>query len=552
VDTPKHPGPEPSQESAWRGNNKRQFSGEAAARAWRSARRLLRSLGFLSAATTAIVAGGAMVGTFRVSALALVAAAIAVCAGALLIVAIPVTRFTRIQAALADKGREMATTVEEIRAMMDSDAAAFDVVFHGLLTGRFRPDQRAPLRANALDRPPELLAPPLTRPTLGVTADLPTSRAIGEPRARGRRRASEPDELDYHGPAREIPSMLAFWESLTPAEQQALRVLGRAARFEAGAVLCREGQPADNVIIIQSGRTRVYAGRSGNQRPIAERGPGDLIGERAVLMVRSRSATVLAVNTVRALVVSAEDFAVFLREYPRVNAVLELQVYQRLSEDSSQLAGTGPTAWTGQICTILLTDITAFGSRGRNDDDRRAVRRRINDLLPEAFESSNVRWLECYTEDRGDGNLIVAPPTVPVSSLVDSVVGRLAVALRQHNHQASDAVRIQLRVALHVGPVTRDLTGMTGQAIIHTARLVESSVLKRHLKDTEADLGFIASAFVYDNVIRQRGEPMDAADFKRVRFRAKESTVTAWIYLAGTPTTPPWASARSLAPVSHM
>jgi CRP-like cAMP-binding protein len=323
-------------------------------------------------------------------------------------------------------------------------------------------------------------------------------------------------------------------------------------RPDSPTVLCREGQPADNVIIIQSGRTGVYAERSGNQRPIAERGPGDLIGERAVLMVRSRSATVRALNAVRALVVSAEDFAVFLGEYPRVNAVLELQVYQRLSEDSSQLAGSGPTAWTGQICPILLTDITAFGSRGRNDDDRRAVRRRIHDLLPEAFENSNVRWLECYMEDRGDGSLIVVPPTVPVSSLVDSVVGPLAAALRQHNHQASDAVRIQLRVALHVGPVTRDLIGMTGQAIIHTARLVESSALRRHLKETGADLGFIASAFVYDNVIRQRGEPINAANFKRVRFRAKESMVTAWIYLAGAPAAPPWASARSPVPISHM
>jgi len=534
---PKHPGAGPSQESAWTcGDNERQFSCRAAAaRAWRSARTPLRIFGLLSAAAMAIAAGGVMAVTYRITALALYATAIAVCAGTLMIIAIPVTGFTRIQAALADKGREMATTVEDIRAMMDSDAAAFDVIFRGLLTGRFRPGQRALLQAHVIDRPPQLLAPPLTRPTPEGTAGRPPSRAIDEPRARGRRHLPKPGELGDDGPARDIPSMPAFWESLTPAEQQALRTLGRPATFEAGTVLCRQGQPANNVIIIQSGRTRVYVESSGSKRPIAERGPGDLIGERAVLMVRSRSATVRALNTVRALVVSAEDFAIFLGEYPRVNAVLELQVYQRLSEDSSQLAGTGPTAWTGQICPILLTDITAFGSRNRNDDDRRAVRRQIHDLLPEAFESSNVRWLECYKEDRGDGSLIVVPPTVPVSSLVDSVVDRLAAALRQHNHQASDAVRIQLRAALHVGPVTRDLTGMTGQAIIHTARLVESGTLRRHLKETGADLGFIASAFVYDNVIKQRGGSMDAADYKRVRFRAKESMVTAWIHLAGAP-----------------
>jgi CRP-like cAMP-binding protein len=489
----------------------------------------------LSAAAMAIGAGGAMAGTFRITALAMYAAAIAVCAGALMIMAIPVTGFTRTQAALADKGREMAATVEDIRAVMDSDAAAFDVIFGGLLTRRFRPGRRVLLHEHVIDRPSRLLAPPLTHPTLEVAGDRPPGRVIDESRPRGRRYLPRPGELGDDGPVRDSPSVPAFWESLTPAEQRALRILGRSATFEAGTVLCRQSQPADNVIIIQSGRTRVYAERSGSRQPIAERGPGDLIGERAVLMVRSRSATVRALNTVRALVVSAEDFAVFLGEYPRVNALLELQVYQRLSEDNSRLGGTGPAAWTGQICPILLTDITAFGSRSRNDDDRRAVRRRINDLIPEAFESSNVGWLECYKEDRGDGSLIVVPPVIPVGLVVDSVVDRLAAALRQHNHQASDAVRIQLRVALHVGPVTRDLTGMTGQAIIHTARLVESSALRRHLKETGADLGFIASAFVYDNVIKQRGGPMGTADYKRVRFRAKESIVTAWVHLAGGP-----------------
>lgn len=70
--------------------------------------------------------------------------------------------------------------------------------------------------------------------------------------------------------------------------------------------------------------------------------------------------------------------------------------------------------------------------------------------------------------------------------------------------------------------------------------------------ETGADVGFIASAFVYDNVIRQRGEPIDAADFKRVRFRAKESMVTAWIYLAGAQAAPAWALARNLVPASDM
>ena len=39
----------------------------------------------------------------------------------------------------------------------------------------------------------------------------------------------------------------------------------------------------------------------------------------------------------------------------------------------------------------------------------------------------------------------------------------------QYNRRASEVVRIQLRVALHVGPVGKDAEGLTGQAVISAA-----------------------------------------------------------------------------------
>ena len=194
-----------------------------------------------------------------------------------------------------------------------------------------------------------------------------------------------------------------------------------------------------------------------------------------------------------------------------------------------------PTAsWTGQICPIMLTDITAFSAPGRNDEDRLNLRRTMYDMLQRAFEAAGLPWQDLHKEDRGDGALIVIPPDTPATAVAAHVLGHLAAALRQHNQSARDALRMQLRVALHAGPVTGDAQGVTGNAINQTARLVQARILRKYLDETHADLGVIVSAYIYDNVIRQHGsQPTGAADYRKIRFQVKESALTAWIRLTG-------------------
>jgi hypothetical protein len=196
-------------------------------------------------------------------------------------------------------------------------------------------------------------------------------------------------------------------------------------------------------------------------------------------------------------------------------------------------AGRPMARLTGQLCPIMLTDITGFSAQLRSDEDRLTLRRIMYDMLQRAFEAARLPWRDLH-EDRGDGTLIVIPPDTPATAVAAQALGHLAAALRQHNQSASNALRMQLRVALHAGPVIRDAQGVTGNAINQTARLVQARTLRKHLNETQADLGVIVSAFIYDNVIRQHdGQPIAAADYRKVRFRVKESALTAWMYLTG-------------------
>ncbi|MEV4673169.1 hypothetical protein AB0K34_16075 [Actinomadura sp. NPDC049382] len=194
--------------------------------------------------------------------------------------------------------------------------------------------------------------------------------------------------------------------------------------------------------------------------------------------------------------------------------------------------------WSGLNCSVLFCDVAGFGDPSRDDDDRRVVRDVTYGVLLAALEVSDVPAADTYREDRGDGALVIVSPAVPTASLIDPLAGHLAVALRRHNHRASPAVRVQLRVALHVGPVTPDAEGLNGQAIIQTARLMEAPALKTALAETGADLGFIVSSFVYDAFVAHLHGALDPRAFEPVTVTVKETTTEAWMYLAGTTSRP--------------
>src|SRR5262249_5292817 len=159
-----------------------------------------------------------------------------------------------------------------------------------------------------------------------------------------------------------------------------------------------------------------------------------------------------------------------------------------------------------------------FGDPRRNDDDRREIRDTLYRILEDTFKASNVPWAECVHEDRGDGTLTIVPPTVSTGWLVDPLPALLAAAPERHKRRGGPAVRLQLRAALHVGPVFRDPRGLSGHALIHAARMLDAPVLKRSLRDTQADLAFITSEHVYDTVIRQTRGLADPDSYQRVHF----------------------------------
>lgn len=343
---------------------------------------------------------------------------------------------------------------------------------------------------------------------------------------------------------RRIAPVASFWELLMPGEQADLTSSAVQASFQPDSILCREGQRADHVFVIRSGRIAICVESPNGQQVVAIRHAGDIVGERAALQVGERSATIMTLTTVSTYVVPTQNFSAFLHRHPRVLKIIENQIYGRLKEnrplcaitEDKWAAGAARPAgtWNGQNCTVVLIDIAGFGASTRSDNDRRRIRMILYRIAQSLFEAPDQQH-DYHCEDRGDGILLIVPPHVPTGSIVNRILGDMAALLHQHNSTAEAAARIQMRVSLDVGPVVSDAHGVDGLAIIHAARLLNAPALKRHLAETGTDLGFITSPFVYGTIIQPNPGHVDPAAYQQMKCRVKRQALNAWMYVPQTP-----------------
>jgi cyclic nucleotide-binding protein len=358
----------------------------------------------------------------------------------------------------------------------------------------------------------------------------------------------------------ENAAVVNFWNSLSWEEQQAFRTMADKRVFAAGARLMEEGEQANHVAVILDGLTEIRVLKNGHERVVARRGPGQLIGERAALRISVRSATVVAIQPVDALVMHTDRFVAFISDHPGVLDIVENQIFTRMKEEPAGCENDQPRGalatsadnWSvpdrsghhsfpesprphrrvlnGENCTVLLTDVVSFGADERNDEDREIIRQATSDMTRLALDPA---WDVCRCEGRGDGHLVVAPPSIPTAQVMEWLLTVLPRELKRHNRIYSKYVRIQLRVALDVGPIVEDAEGVSGKSIIQAARMIDAPAFKQAIADADANLGIIASPFVYDTAIKPGRGSLDPTTYTEVPVLVKEARTSGWMQLIG-------------------
>jgi NTE family protein len=125
---------------------------------------------------------------------------------------------------------------------------------------------------------------------------------------------------------------VGLFQGTSPEARRTLSERGRLRTFEAGEVLMRQGQEADAMYVILSGRVRVERDAPGQPAPalLAELGANDVVGEIGVLDGGARTATVTAIEQTRTLELHRTLLAVVLIQYPDVAGELLRTLSRRL------------------------------------------------------------------------------------------------------------------------------------------------------------------------------------------------------------------------------
>jgi CRP/FNR family transcriptional regulator, cyclic AMP receptor protein len=126
-------------------------------------------------------------------------------------------------------------------------------------------------------------------------------------------------------------AQVPLFQNLSRRELQALSVNCRERDYPAGAVLLRQGETGVGLFIITSGAVHVtQTAPDGSTRDLGDFSRGAVLGEMSLLDDMPRTATVIATEDTRALVIPVWDFRASLREAPEMSIKLLGVLSQRL------------------------------------------------------------------------------------------------------------------------------------------------------------------------------------------------------------------------------
>lgn len=124
-------------------------------------------------------------------------------------------------------------------------------------------------------------------------------------------------------------------------------------RVPAGTVVMQEGDEADGAYLVRSGRLRVTQARDDGNASIGEIGPGQIVGELALILARPRIATVTAIRDSELMLLSSDDFRGLLERHPEVLVPLSRVMLER----STSRVDEHPAALVRTIAVVPLVPI---------------------------------------------------------------------------------------------------------------------------------------------------------------------------------------------------
>ncbi len=140
--------------------------------------------------------------------------------------------------------------------------------------------------------------------------------------------------------------------AVDPAERPALVERFETRVFEKGDKLIEDGKPTSGLHLVASGEVAVIGHEEGGEPFVIKTlGPGDVVGEVALVLRRDANADVVAVHPTVTLHLPSEEFVSLIRAHPAILHGLYMLAIERDDETSSALA---TSTWSVADEDVLL------------------------------------------------------------------------------------------------------------------------------------------------------------------------------------------------------
>ena len=213
-----------------------------------------------------------------------------------------------------------------------------------------------------------------------------------------------------------------LFRPLTAAELEAVLTRAVMRRVMPGDVILRCGDPASGMMVILHGRIRVsITAAEGHEISLAVLGPGEVVGEIALLDGGERSTDVTAIDEGVLLTIQRSDFLPLLQESASLCLRLMQVLCGRLREANRSLEELATLSLRARLGRLLLRLAANYGTRVGKELrlEVRLSQKDLGTLIGASREKVNRQirvWEQAGALMHERGYLIICKPEILASS----------------------------------------------------------------------------------------------------------------------------------------
>ncbi|MFQ5673023.1 MAG: Crp/Fnr family transcriptional regulator [Nitrospinales bacterium] len=162
----------------------------------------------------------------------------------------------------------------------------------------------------------------------------------------------------------DILKQVSIFSSLEDKHLEEISTISQKKSFKKHEVIFTQGDPGDTLFVLISGAAKIsLIGADGKETTLSILYANDFFGEMSLLDGHYRSATVTALEPVKALTISRNDFIRLIKKYPTIILEITISLCRRLRKTSEQVARLTFSDASGKVAHVLLELATSEGKR---------------------------------------------------------------------------------------------------------------------------------------------------------------------------------------------